>query len=75
MAPITGEDASHRQKVDRSLRMITIATWLPSFPFLLAHGIITSTFCPVLGIVPMTVSALFGYVSGRVCQVSVWWGC
>ncbi|EME40448.1 hypothetical protein DOTSEDRAFT_46827 [Dothistroma septosporum NZE10] len=45
---------------DRLLRQITIYTLLPSVPFLLAHGIMTHILCPVLGIIPMTISAVSG---------------
>lgn len=49
-------------EVDRFLRIITIGAWIPAFPFLLAHGIVTNLICPVLGIIPMTFSAITGIV-------------
>ena len=36
---------------DRVLRIINIWLWIPAFPFLLAHGIVSGMLCPVLGIV------------------------
>ncbi|KAK4617951.1 uncharacterized protein CLAFUR5_11538 [Fulvia fulva] len=52
---------------DRMLRNVTIWMWLPAFPFLLAHGIMTNQLRPVLGIIPVTFSAISGlvHVSGR----------
>lgn len=45
---------------DRNLRLLTIVGWIPAVAFLLPHGIITEMMCPVLGIIPMTFSALAG---------------
>ena len=36
--------------------------WIPAFGFVLGHGIATGELCPVLGIVPMTLSLLISVV-------------
>lgn len=50
------------RNTDHTLRLLTIIAWVPAFALLLPHGIITETLCPVLGIIPMTFSALTGLV-------------
>ena len=41
----------------RSLRITTAATFLPAFPLLLAHGVVSSSPAPAVGLVPLAVSA------------------
>ncbi|KAF2162725.1 hypothetical protein M409DRAFT_26962 [Zasmidium cellare ATCC 36951] len=60
--PPSDMESNNTNDVNRFLRMITIACWVPAFPFLLAHGIVTNLICPVLGIVPMTFSAITALV-------------
>ncbi|KAI2472357.1 hypothetical protein F4781DRAFT_12660 [Annulohypoxylon bovei var. microspora] len=41
----------------RSLRIATAATFLPAFPLLLAHGVVSSSPAPAVGLVPLAFSA------------------
>ncbi|KAI1207036.1 uncharacterized protein F4807DRAFT_436749 [Annulohypoxylon truncatum] len=41
----------------RSLRITTAATFLPAFPLLLAHGVVSNSPAPAVGLVPLAVSA------------------
>ena len=50
----------HKRPEDRTLRLLTVLFWLPAFALLLPHGIISGAICPVLGIVPVTFSAVSG---------------
>ncbi|KAK4494846.1 hypothetical protein PRZ48_014202 [Zasmidium cellare] len=60
--PPSTMESNNANEVNRFLRIVTIGCWVPAFPFLLAHGIVTNTVCPVLGIVPMTFSAITALV-------------
>ncbi|KAI0149665.1 hypothetical protein F4776DRAFT_602715 [Hypoxylon sp. NC0597] len=41
----------------RTLRIVTAATFLPAFPLCLAHGVISSSPAPAVGLVPLAFSA------------------
>lgn len=43
--------------VARSLRIVTIATFLPAFALCLAHGIVTKSPVPAVGLVPLAFSS------------------
>ncbi|KAI1088638.1 hypothetical protein F5B19DRAFT_413048 [Rostrohypoxylon terebratum] len=44
----------------RPLRITTVATFLPAFPLLLAHGVVSNSPAPAVGLVPLAVSASTG---------------
>ena len=52
---------------DRALRLASIFAWIPAFALLLPHRINTGRVLPVLGIAPITFSAVTGifHVAGR----------
>ncbi|XXH05399.1 hypothetical protein Hte_011825 [Hypoxylon texense] len=41
----------------RTLRIVTAATFLPAFPLCLAHGVVSSSPAPAVGLVPLAFSA------------------
>lgn len=41
----------------RTLRIVTAATFLPAFPLCLAHGVVSSSPTPAVGLVPLAFSA------------------
>jgi hypothetical protein len=47
-------------RLDRQLRIFTIATLLPAFALLIPSGVVTYQPLPAIGLVPMTMSALLG---------------
>jgi hypothetical protein len=44
----------------RPLRIVTILTFIPAFPLLLAHGIVSHQPCPAVGLAPLFVSSSVG---------------
>ncbi|KAK3721293.1 hypothetical protein LTR37_003168 [Vermiconidia calcicola] len=50
---------------DRCLRYITMLTWPLGFALLLPQGILSRLPCPAIGIVPLTLSALFGLINAK----------
>ncbi|KAK3984761.1 hypothetical protein QBC44DRAFT_276709 [Cladorrhinum sp. PSN332] len=44
----------------RLLRGITILTFLPAFPLLIAHGVLSKSLVPAIGLVPLFISAVVG---------------
>ncbi|KAI0179015.1 hypothetical protein GGR52DRAFT_284928 [Hypoxylon sp. FL1284] len=44
----------------RTLRIATAATFLPAFPLCIAHGVVSQTPAPAVGLVPLAVSASVG---------------
>ncbi|KAG4221752.1 hypothetical protein PC116_g29772 [Phytophthora cactorum] len=41
----------------RTLRIVTVATFLPAFPLCLAHGVVSGSPAPAVGLVPLAFSA------------------
>ncbi|OTB04783.1 hypothetical protein M426DRAFT_11150 [Hypoxylon sp. CI-4A] len=50
---------------NRTLRIVTVATFLPAFPLCLAHGVISSRATPSVGLVPLAFSAIAGILLSR----------
>lgn len=44
----------------RTLRIVTAATFLPAFPLCLAHGVVSNSPAPAVGLVPLAFSASVG---------------
>ncbi|KAK4222529.1 hypothetical protein QBC38DRAFT_503954 [Podospora fimiseda] len=44
----------------RHLRTITILTFLPAFPLLIAHGVLSQSLVPAIGLAPLFISAVVG---------------
>lgn len=47
-------------QTDRTLRLITIWAWIPAMCLLIPYGVEAREPCLPLGLIPMTVSAVFG---------------
>ena len=45
---------------ERTLRFMTVWSWIPAMALLIPFGVITETLLPALGLVPLTISAVFG---------------
>ncbi|KAK4169031.1 hypothetical protein QBC43DRAFT_308550 [Cladorrhinum sp. PSN259] len=52
--------ARHVWSEARLLRGITVLTFLPAFPLLIAHGVLSQTLVPAIGLAPLLVSAVVG---------------
>ena len=53
-SPPDKELIAHQRAADRPWRLILIATWLPTWVFLLAHGMLAELAAPAIGIIPLT---------------------
>lgn len=53
---------SNVNTMDRSLRLLPLFLCLPALGFLLPHGLITHSFLPAVGIVPLAISAVSSVV-------------
>jgi hypothetical protein len=49
-------------KEDRVLRLITIWAWIPAMCLLIPYGVIAGKVVPPLGLIPISISAVFGLV-------------
>jgi hypothetical protein len=45
---------------DRTLRLITIGSWVPAMALLIPYGVKTESPFPALGLIPLTMSAVVG---------------
>jgi hypothetical protein len=46
----------------RNLRLLTILSFIPAFPLCIAHGVIASSVVPAVGLVPLALSAILGFI-------------
>lgn len=47
---------------DRTLRIISIITFIPAIAILIPHGVLSDHPCPAIGLIPMSLSAAYGIV-------------